>query len=119
MLCGFCLAGGGLVFGLFLQAQCLNLVGVFTKLGNDLFLDRQHGVVEVPLGGGGVSRGGRVCPRWLPSSIQEKCQMGKRVFIVSKQKLLRHGGIWRWSLLSHIDIYYKRIPKVRFVPPIF
>jgi len=58
MLRGFCLAGGGLVFGLLLQAQSLYLVGVLAKLGDDLFLDRQHGVVEIPLGGGcGISRG--------------------------------------------------------------
>jgi len=59
MLCGgFRLAGGRFVFGLLLQAQCLHLVGVLAELGDDLLLDRQHGVVEIPrFAGGGVGGG--------------------------------------------------------------
>jgi len=64
LLCGgFCLAGRCFVFGLFLQAEGLQLVGVFAELRDDLFFDRQHEVVELPFGGCGcVSRG---CQRIL------------------------------------------------------
>jgi hypothetical protein len=63
VLRGFSLAPGRFVLGLLLQAQRLHLIGTLAELGDNLFLDRQHGVVEIPLGGGcGVARG---CQRHL------------------------------------------------------
>ena len=57
--CRFAAAGGRFAFGLFLQAQRGNLVGVGAELGFGLVFDVEDDVVEGPLGGdGGVAGGG-------------------------------------------------------------
>ena len=55
----FVAAGGRFAFGLFLQAQGGNLVGIGAELGFGLVLDVEDDVVEGPLGGdAGVAGGG-------------------------------------------------------------
>jgi len=53
----------------FSSSPVLQLVGVLSKLPGDLILDTQHGVVESPFGGDGLStrtRGERACGGGLP-----------------------------------------------------